>query len=143
MVLIRECDEEGKLVQPTERKKCLRHAIGPDGVINWDIYHEGLLGEELFSDLSSESSANLGSDSDCVFLYATSGTNRKEDESQEIRPYQKPLFGLVGGELSSRLIGMASFAEEVLVEESLYVDVSAVDSFRRSLTSLPLGEKRM
>jgi hypothetical protein len=66
------------------RKECLKHATGTDGMINWDMYYDGLLGEELFSDLSSESSANSGSESECVLLSATSGANRKEDECQEI-----------------------------------------------------------
>jgi hypothetical protein len=41
MVLIRDCDEDGKLICPTDpnerdqlRKECLRHATGPDGIIN-------------------------------------------------------------------------------------------------------------
>ena len=45
MVLIRECDEEGRLIRPTDtverdqlRKECLRHATGPNGIINWDVY---------------------------------------------------------------------------------------------------------
>lgn len=87
MVLIRECDEKGRVIptiDPVEknrlRKECLKHATGPDGMIDWDVYYDGLFGEDLFSDLSSESSANSGSDSDCVLLSATSGTNRKEDE---------------------------------------------------------------
>jgi hypothetical protein len=136
MVLIRECDGEGKLVQPIDpiekenlRKACLRHATGADGIINWDAYYDGLFGEELFSDLSSESSANSGHDSDCVFLSATSGA-AKEDECWEIRPLQGTSRAVEGKRLPSRLIGMSLFAEEVLLEESLYVDVSAMDSFR-------------
>jgi hypothetical protein len=53
MVLIRECDEKGKLIHPTNpsekdqlRKECLRHATGPNRVIDWDIYYQGLHGEE-------------------------------------------------------------------------------------------------
>jgi hypothetical protein len=135
MVLIRECDGEGKLIQPSDpiekenlRKACLRHATGADGVINWDAYYDGLFGEELFSDLSSESSANSGRDSDCVFLSATSGA-AKEDECWEIRPLQGT-SRVEGKRLPSRLIGMSLFAEEVLLEDSLYVDVSVMDLFR-------------
>jgi hypothetical protein len=133
MVLIRECDGEGRLIQPSDpiekdrlRKECLRHATGPDEIINWDVYYNGLLGEELFSDLSSESGTNSGSDSDCVFLYSTSGTVKK-DEFWEIRPFQDASRGSIRGNLSSRLIGMSSFAREVLAEDSLYVDVSVMD----------------
>jgi hypothetical protein len=136
MVLIRECDGEGKLIQPSDsiekdflRKECLRHATGPDGIINWDVYYSGLHGEELFSDLSSESDTNSDSDSDCVFLSATSGTT-KEDECWEIHPFQGTPRELVGKKLPPRSIGMSLFAEEVLLEDSLYVDVSAMDSFR-------------
>jgi hypothetical protein len=149
MVLIRECDKDGKLIYPTDpaerdqlRKECLRHATGPDGVINWDTYYLGLQGEKLFSDLSSESSINSGSDSDCVFLFATSGTNRKEDECLEIYPFQNPSSGLVGGESFVRSIGMASFAEEVLVEDSLYVYVSALDLFRSKFNVSSTGREK-
>jgi hypothetical protein len=75
--------------------------------------------------LSSESSVNSGSDSDCVFLSATSGTNRKEDECWEIRPSKNFSSGS-----SSRLLEMVEFAEEVRAEESLYVDVATMDLFR-------------
>jgi hypothetical protein len=102
MVLIRECDEEGKLIHPTDpaerdqlRKECLRHATGPDGIINWDTYYLGLHGEDLFSELSGESSVNSGSDSDCVFLSATSGTQCKEDDCWDIRAIQEPSLGSV------------------------------------------------
>jgi hypothetical protein len=71
MVLIRECDESGKVIDPTDpaereqlRKDCLRHATGPNGVIDWVVYNLGLYGENLFSDLSSESSVDSSSDSD-------------------------------------------------------------------------------
>jgi hypothetical protein len=124
MVLIRECDGEGKLVQPIDpiekenlRKACLRHATGADGIINWDAYYDGLFGEELFSDLSSESSANSSHDSDCVFLSATSGA-AKEDECWEIRPFQGASRAVEEKRIPSRSIGMSLFAEEVLLEES-------------------------
>jgi hypothetical protein len=147
MVLIRECDGEGKLIQPSDptekdrlRKECLKHATGPDRIINWDVYYSGLFGEELFSDLSSESDTNSGSDSDCVFLSATSGTVKK-DECWEIRPFQDASRGSIGGNLSSRSIGMSSFAGEVLAEDSLYVDVSVMDSFRSKFDISATGQE--
>lgn len=44
--MIKNSDEEGKLVCPTDpaerdqlRKDCLKHATGPNGIIDWDVYH--------------------------------------------------------------------------------------------------------
>jgi len=86
MVLIGECDDTSKVIDPTDlakrdqlKKDCLRHATRPNGVIDWRAYNLGLYGEHLFIDLSSDSSDGSGSGSDCVFLYATSGTNPNEE----------------------------------------------------------------
>jgi len=99
MVLIRECDEVGKLIYPTDpaerdrlKKDCLRHATGPNRIIDWDVYNLGFYREDLFGDLSSESSVTSGSDSDCVFLSATSGTNCMEDDFLELCPFQPSPF---------------------------------------------------
>lgn len=87
--MIKDCDEEGKLVCPTDpaerdqlRKDCLKHATVRKTIA------------ETFVFFQSSSSESI------------------EEES----PF--------------RSTGMACFAEEVLVEDSLYVDVSIVDSFR-------------
>jgi len=73
---------------PAERdelkRDCLKHATMSNGLIDWEAYEIALYGNPLFSDVSSESSASSSSDSDCIFLYATSGTNPKEDLSQGI-----------------------------------------------------------
>jgi len=97
MVLIRECDDSGKVIDPTDhaergrlRNDCLRHATRPNGVIDWEVYNLGLYGEILLSDLSSDTKDSSGKDSDCVYLSATSGTDHKEDVSQEIRSFQEP-----------------------------------------------------
>lgn len=57
------------------RRDCLRHATRPNVVIDWEVYELGLNGGGLFDELStdSDSDSSDGSDSDCVFLYATSG----------------------------------------------------------------------
>jgi hypothetical protein len=129
--------EDGKLICPTDpnerdqlRKECLRHATGPDGIIDWDKYYFGLHGEELFSDLSSDSSVDSGRDSDCVILSATPGTQCRQDDFQDSLPPRELLQGSEdeGSFVSS--VEMVPFAEEVRMEESLYVDVSAVDLFR-------------
>jgi len=45
MVLIRECDDTGKVINPTDpterdqlRRDCLRHATKPNSVIDWEAY---------------------------------------------------------------------------------------------------------
>jgi len=79
MVSIRVCDDLGKVIDPTYpternqlRNDCLRHATRPNGIIDWEVYNLGLYGGNLLSDLSSDNSDGLSSDSDCVLLYATS-----------------------------------------------------------------------
>jgi len=84
----------GKVIDPTDpaerdqlKKDCVRHATRPNGVIDWEAYNLGLYGENLFSDLSSDNSDGLGSGSDCVFLYSTSGIDPKEEVCREICPF--------------------------------------------------------
>jgi len=67
MVLIRECDNVVKVIDPTDpaerdqlRRDCLRHVTGSNNVINWEVYNLGNYGENLFSDLSSEISDSSG-----------------------------------------------------------------------------------
>jgi hypothetical protein len=81
MVLIRECDDTGRVISPTNsaindqlKRDCLRNATRLNGLIDWEVYELGLHGHNLFSDLSSDSdnSGSSGRDSDCVLLYATS-----------------------------------------------------------------------
>jgi len=80
MVVIRECDERGRelrLADPLERaniqRDCLRHTTRRNGFIDWEAYDSSYFGHMSFSDLSSESDSGDFDDSDCVFLYATSG----------------------------------------------------------------------
>jgi len=141
--LIRECDDSGKVIDPTDpaergqlRKDCLRHATWTNGVIDWEVYNLGLYGEKILSDLSSENNDSSGSDSDCVFLSATSGTYRKENVCREICLFQPPSSELrseVSRSLVSRFREMTCFAEEVRVEYSMYTDVPDINFFRSKL----------
>jgi len=80
MVVIWECDERGREIYPADpleraqlRRDCLRHATRPNGLIDWEAYNSSYFGHMSISDLSSECSSDDSDDSDCVFLYATSG----------------------------------------------------------------------
>jgi len=86
MVLIRECDDTGKVISLTNsdernklRRDCLRHATRP----NWEVYELGLFGRRVLEELSSGSETNSnnsdGSDSDCVFLHATSRSDHRRE----------------------------------------------------------------
>jgi hypothetical protein len=148
MVLIRDCDADGKLISPTDpnerdqlRKECLRHATGPDGIIDWDKYYFGLHGEELFSDLSSDSSVDSGRDSDCVILSATPGTQGRQEDFQDNSPPQELLPGSDDEGSFVNSVEMVTFADEVRMEESLYIDVSAVDQFRSNFDISATGNE--
>jgi hypothetical protein len=84
----------------------------------------------LFSDLSSDSSVDSGRDIDCVIMSATPVTQCRQDDFQDSLPPRELLQGSEdeGSFVSS--VEMVPFAEEVRMEESLYVDVSALDLFR-------------
>jgi len=80
MVVIRECDERGRELRPTDplerdnlQRDCLRHVMRRNGVIDWEAYDSSYFGHMSFSNLSSESDSGDSDDSDCVFLYANSG----------------------------------------------------------------------
>jgi hypothetical protein len=108
------------VIDPTEpaereqlRKDCLRHATKLNGIID-----------------------GSGSGSDCVFLYATSGTDPKEEVCREIYPFQLSSSDLKSGVLqspNSRVFEMTCFAKEVRVEYSLYTDVPHINFFRSKL----------
>jgi len=80
MIVIRECDERGREsrpVDPLERAKLhrdyLRHAMRQNNVIDWEAYNSSYFGHLSMLDLSSERDSDDSDDSDCVFLYSTSG----------------------------------------------------------------------
>jgi len=151
MVLIRECDDTGKVIDPTDpperdqlKKDFLRHATRPNGIIDWEAYNLGLYGKNLFSDLSSDSSDGSGSGSDCLFLNATSGTDPKEEVCQETRPFQLPSsdFESEVSQLSiSTELEMTCFADEVRQEYSLYTDVPDIEFFRSKLNISATGNE--
>ena len=129
--MIKECDKSGKVINPTKpaekdqlKRDCLRHATRSNNLIDWKAYEIALYGKPLFSDVFGESSASSSSDSDYIFLYATLGTDPKEDLSQEI---------CVSSLSSSKVEGtlpllicsgeMSEFAEEVRREHYMYTDM--------------------
>lgn len=97
------------------------------------LFHLGFYGENLFSDLSSDSGSILSRDSDCVILSATSGTRHKEDDCLELRPFDTTLVESTGEESPPRSSGMGRFADEVREEGSFYTKVSVVECFRSKL----------
>jgi len=68
---------EFRPADPLERanlqRDCLRQATRQNDFIDWEAYDSSYFGHMYFSDLSSESDNGDSDDSDCVFLYATSG----------------------------------------------------------------------
>jgi hypothetical protein len=83
MVVIRECDESGRVMVPStaEAKReiwnqCLKHVKRPNGTFDLNALETRYFGHPLFSDMSSssDSDGNSSSDSDCVFLYSSPGS---------------------------------------------------------------------
>ncbi len=108
MVVIRECDERGKEIRPLDpleraklQRDCLRYATRPNGVIDWEAYSSSYFGHLSMSDLSSESDSDDSHDSDCVFLYSTSG--------KEIVAYATPQMtcgkGISGSDVDTEVFG--------------------------------------
>jgi len=145
MVLIRECDDSGRVISPTNsverdqlKRDCLRHATRLNGLIDWGAYELGLHGHNLFSDLSSDSdnSDGSGSDSDCVFLYATLEMDPKGEICQVICPYNPSSSNSEGKVFPLTYFGdfeIEQFTEEVRREYSLYTDKPDIDFFRSKL----------
>jgi len=80
MVVVWECDERVREIRPADpleraklQRDCLRHATRRNGFIDWEAYDSSYFGHISFLDLSSGSGSDDSDDSDCVFLYATSG----------------------------------------------------------------------
>lgn len=146
MVLLRECDEEGNYIIPSDpverdrlRRECTKHATGPDGFVDWEAFHLGFYGESLFSDLSSDSDSSR--DSDCVIISASSGTSYREINRLELQPLELPFAELSGEESSPGLLDMGRFAEEVLVESSFYTEVAVIDCLRSKLKISSTGHE--
>lgn len=113
---------------------CLKHATRPNGLIDWDVYKFGLFGHRVLSDLSSDS--DTSSDSNCVFLYATSGADHKGEVCQKICPYTSSSSYSKGRMLLMTYrceLEMNEFTEEVLQEYLLYLEVATVNLFWSNL----------
>lgn len=60
----------------------MRHASRLNGAIDWEAYELGYFGHRIIEELSSNSdnnnrdSSDSNDDSDCVFIYSTSGNTR-------------------------------------------------------------------
>ena len=130
MVVIRECDERGREIYPADpldrarlQKECLKHATRPNGAIDWEAYNSSYFGHMTFSDLSSESASDDSDDSDCVFLYATSG---------------KEIVACAETEMSKRKVvassemesDVDSFGDDVQSYTSIYSDQAKVNLFK-------------
>jgi len=128
MVVIRECDERGREilpVDPLERAKlhrdCLRHATRPNGIIDWEAYGSSYFGHLAMPDLSSESDSDNSHDSDCVFLYSTSG--------KEVVAYATPQMTRGKG-VSGSDVDTETFGDDVQSYHSMYSDQAKVEHFR-------------
>jgi len=130
MVVIRECDERGRElrpVDPLERAKlqwdCLRHATRQNDIIDWEAYNLSYFSHMSMSDLSSESDSDDYDDSDCVFLYSTSG--------KEVVVYVTPqrMQGKGVSSLGSN-VDTEIFGDDVQSYNSMYCDQTKVELFR-------------
>jgi len=95
----------------------------------------------IHSDISSDSSGN---DSDCVLLYATSGTDPKGEVCQAICPHNPSSSNSECNSSPSVYSGelvMDQFVEEVHHEYSLYTDVPDIDFFRSKLDISATGNE--
>ena len=130
MVVIRECDERGREIYPSDplkrarlQRDCLKHASRPNGLIDWEAYNSSYFGHVTFSDLSSESSSDDSDDSDCVFLYATSG--------KEIIACAETQMSRRKGFISSEVESDTEFfGDDVQSYTSIYCDQAKVNLFR-------------
>jgi len=130
MVVIRECDKRGREIYPADplerarlQRECLKHATRPNGVIDWEAYNSSYFGHMTFSDLSSESGSDDSNDSDCVFLYATSGKEIVACAKTEM-PKRK---GVTSSEVES---DTEIFGDDVQSYTSIYSDQAKVNLFR-------------
>jgi len=128
MLVIRECDERGREIRPVDpleraklQRECLRHATRPNGVIDWEAYSSSYFGHLSMSDLSSESDSDDSHDSDCVFLYSTSG--------KEVVAYANHQMtrgkGVIGSDVDTD-----TFGDDVQSYHSMYSDQAKVEIFR-------------
>jgi len=141
MVVIRECDERGRELRPSDhleranlQRDCLRQATRRNGVIDWEEYDSSYFGNMSFSDLSNESDSGDFDDSDCVFLYATSV---KEVVDHVSPPMSRgKCVHLVGSESN-----MESFGDDVQSYSSMYCDQERMNFFRSKNAASSTGRQ--
>jgi len=130
MVVIRECDERGRElgpIDPLEKAKlqrdCLRHVTRQNDIIDWEAYGSSYFGHMSVSDLSSESDSGDYDDSDCVFLYSTSG----KEVIAHVIPQMTRAKGVTISEVES---DTENFGDDVQSYTSIYCDQAKVNLFR-------------
>jgi len=130
MVVIRECDKRGREIYPADpferaqlRRDCLRHAMRRNGLIDWEAYDSSYFDHMTFSDLSSESGSDDSDDSDCLFLYATSG----KEIVARANPQMPRGKGVTISEVES---DTEIFGDDVQSYTSVYCDQAKINLFR-------------
>ncbi|RHN65806.1 hypothetical protein MtrunA17_Chr3g0083971 [Medicago truncatula] len=137
MVVVRECDERGVVLVPSNpidrqrlRLQCLKHAKRKNGLIDWEVYDSTYFSHMNFSDLSSESDFSESDDSDCVLLYSTSGNSlgKENDASSSLKMVRGK-----GIRLSCPESDTECFSDDVQRYDSAYNDQAKVDFFRSKI----------
>lgn len=138
MVVVRECDESGREVFPSDpldrqklRLQCLNHATQKNGLIDWKVYDSTYFSHMTFSDISSESGCSDSDNSDCVLLYSTSGTSRGK-EINEVS--SSDMVREQGSQLACPEYDIENFSDDVQRYESTYSDQAKVNFLRSKLS---------
>ncbi|RHN41169.1 hypothetical protein MtrunA17_Chr8g0363161 [Medicago truncatula] len=146
MVVVRECDESGREVFPSDpldrqrlRLQCLNHATRKNGLIDWKVYDSTYFSHMTFSDISSESDCSDSDDSDCVLLYSTSGDPLGQGKTTTILP---KMTSRKEKQLACLEVDAECFSDDVQRFDSAYNDQSKVDFFRsKIMVSSPMREE--
>ena len=136
MVVILECDERCREIYPADPleraqlwRDCLRHATWQNGLIDWEAYDSSYFGHMSFSDLSSKSNSDDFDDSDCIFLYTTSG----KEIVARVSPQMTRGRGTTISEVES---DTETFGDDVQSYTSVYCDQAKVNLFRSTNAGL-------
>ncbi|AES78524.2 hypothetical protein MTR_7g032790 [Medicago truncatula] len=138
MVVVRECDERGRELPPSNpldrqklRLQCLKHDTRKNGLIDWKVYDSTYFSHMNFSDISSESDCSKSDDSDCVLLYSTSGDSFGKEivdiSSSNMVPGKST-------QLACQESDTECFSEDVQRYESPYNNQAKVNFFRSKLS---------
>jgi len=141
MVVIRECDERGREIYPADpleraqlRRDCLRHATRRNGLTDWEAFDSSYFGHMTFSDLSSKSGSDDSDDSDCIFLYATSG----KEIVARVSPQMMRGRGVTISEVES---DTEIFGDDVQSYTSVYCDHAKVNLLRSKNAVSAIGRE--